>query len=197
MGSTATTASIEVHTAGSGSGPFTRITDTILRSTGTAIRPTGTTAQLTGRTTRTWRTARNRGCRFPLPDSSHPFAVQGSLSSNDTRVPAANEPITARCIGFVLPGCWRTLGGIGARPRSRRRPDLPQEFARLSAVVGTLRKAARRRNRGWPVASRKVGRNHTMRPRQFAWVVTGIALIALIAGTWRGSSEIDSGLDRR
>jgi hypothetical protein len=36
-----------------------------------------------------------------------------------------------------------------------------------------------------------------MRPRQFAWVVTGIALIALIAGTWRGSSEIDSGLDRR
>src|SRR6266446_5324101 len=64
MASTDTMTTTDAAASGSGPGSSIRITDTILRST------TGTTAQPMGRTTRTWRAARRRGCRYRLHDAS-------------------------------------------------------------------------------------------------------------------------------
>src|SRR4029077_2020305 len=69
MASTDTMTTTDAAALGSGPGSSTRITDTILRST------TGTTAQAMGRTTRTWRAARRRGCRYRPPDSERPHAL--------------------------------------------------------------------------------------------------------------------------
>src|SRR5213594_2464714 len=72
-GTTSTgTASTEAYAAASGSGLglSSLTTVTTRQRTRMRLRPTGTTAQATGRTTRAWRVARRRGCRYRLHDAS-------------------------------------------------------------------------------------------------------------------------------